>query len=180
MTIRRAAGTLSFPADFILISAMNPCPCGYRGDPTKECRCSSSAIDRYQKRLSGPLLDRIDIHVEAPRVEYEKLSASTTGERSGAIRERVEAARSVQRRRFGEGSTVQNGTMGLGDIRRHCPLDDASAGLVRSAMRQLNLSARAYHRVLKLGRTIADLADSEDIRPAHIAEAIQYRRRETN
>ncbi len=178
VTISRASGTLSFPSDFILIGAMNPCPCGYSGDPAKECHCAPSAIARYQKRLSGPLLDRIDIHVEVPRVEYEKLASRALGETSAAIRGRVEAARSVQRERFGQDGGTQNATMTPAMIREHCVLDEAASALIRAAMHQLGLSARAYHRLLKLARTIADLGGSEGIRPQHVAEAIQYRRRQ--
>ncbi len=157
---------------------MNPCPCGFASDPLKECRCAPSAVTRYQKRLSGPLLDRIDIHVEVPRVEYEKLSSRRTGESSAAIRERVQAARQVQLARFAPRSSVQNATMSPADIREHCELGDAAAALMRAAMQQLNLSARSYHRVLKVGRTIADLAGSERIEAAHLAEALQDGRRE--
>ncbi len=178
VTISRAAGTLTFPADFILIGAQNPCPCGYASDPAKECRCAPAAVARYQKKLSGPLLDRIAIHVEVPRVEYEKLSASRTAETSASILQRVQAAHDIQRGRFGADSSTQNATMGPADIRKHCELGDASAALLRAAMQQLNLSARTYHRILKVSRTIADLAGAEQIQAAHIAEAIQYRRRE--
>ena len=179
VTISRASGTLSFPANFILIGAMNPCPCGYNGDPVKECTCSSTMIARYQKRLSGPLLDRIDIHVEVPRVEYEKLSDKRLGEPSSAIRARVEAARKRQRERFKDVEGVScNAEMRPAEIREFCELDAAGQSLIKAAMRQLHLSARAYHRILKLARTIADLAGSETIEAAHLAEAVQYRPRQ--
>ena len=178
VVISRAAGTLAFPANFMLIGAMNPCPCGYFGDPVKECTCSMSVISRYQKRISGPLLDRIDIHVEVPRVEYEKLSDDRLGEPSAAIRARVEAARQRQRQRFAASERLLcNADMGPAEVREHCSLDDAGKGLLRAAMQQLHLSARAYHRILKLARTIADLAGAEAIETAHLAEAIQYRPR---
>jgi magnesium chelatase family protein len=135
-------------------------------------------VSRYQKRISGPLLDRIDIHIEVPRVEYEKLSDDRLGEPSAAIRERVEAARERQRRRFeGSGGMLSNADMGPAEVREHCPVDDAGRNLLRAAMQQLHMSARAYHRILKLARTIADLAGSETIETAHLAEAIQYRPR---
>jgi magnesium chelatase family protein len=181
LTIARSAGSLTFPANFMLIGAMNPCPCGWFGDPVKECTCSHAMVSRYQKRISGPLLDRIDIHIEVPRVEYEKLSDDRLGEPSAAIRERVEAARERQRRRFeGSGGMLSNADMGPAEVREHCPVDDAGRNLLRAAMQQLHMSARAYHRILKLARTIADLAGSETIETAHLAEAIQYRpRRQT-
>jgi magnesium chelatase family protein len=178
ITISRAAGTLSFPANFMLIAAMNPCPCGFLSDPVNECTCSMSVISRYQKRISGPLLDRIDIHVEVPRVDYEKLSDRRFGEPSEAIRARVEAAREQQRTRFaGSERLLSNGDMGPAEIREYCTLNDAGKGLLRAAMMQLHLSARAYHRILKLARTIADLSRSETIDTPHLAEAIQYRPR---
>jgi len=178
VVISRAAGSLTFPANFMLIGAMNPCPCGYFGDPVKECTCSMSVISRYQKRISGPLLDRIDIHVDVPRVEYEKLSDDRLGEPSAAIRARVEAARQRQRQRFAASARLlSNADMGPAEVREHCPLDDAGKGLLRAAMQQLHLSARAYHRILKLARTIADLAGADRIETAHLAEAIQYRPR---
>jgi magnesium chelatase family protein len=162
----------------MLIGAMNPCPCGWYGDPVKECTCSNAMVSRYQKRISGPLLDRIDIHIEVPRVEYEKLSDERLGEPSAAIQARVEAARERQRQRFGAGSgLLSNADMGPAEVRDHCPVDDAGRSLLRAAMQQLHMSARAYHRILKLARTIADLAGSEEIETAHLAEAIQYRPR---
>ncbi len=186
VTISRAQGSLTFPANFQLIAAMNPCPCGYYGDPLKPCTCSQSSVTKYQKRISGPLLDRIDIHIEVPRVEYEKLSDQRIGERSQAIQGRVEAARERQRKRFAAPVETQhaaslqdhltsNADMRPAEVRRFCQLDDTGRALMRTAMNQLQLSARAYHRVLKLSRTIADLAGSEHIQPQHLAEALQYR-----
>jgi magnesium chelatase family protein len=158
---------------------LHGCPCGYFGDPVKECTCSNSMIQRYQKKISGPLLDRIDIHVEVPRVEYEKLSDKRLGEPSAAIRARVEAARNRQRERFkGVEGVSCNGEMRPAEIREFCELDAAGQSLIKAAMRQLHLSARAYHRILKLARTIADLAGSASIEVAHIAESVQYRARQ--
>jgi len=184
VTISRAKGSLTFSAAFQLVAAMNPCPCGYYGDSLKPCTCSSSMVTKYQKRISGPLLDRIDIHIEVPRVDYNKLSSDRLGEASATIRERVEAARQIQRERFapsGDGAVQRahdvacNADMRVADVRQFCKLDDAGDSLLRAAMSQLNLSARAYHRVLKLARTIADLAGSEQIQTPHVAEALQYR-----
>lgn len=178
VTISRATGALSFPANFMLVAAMNPCPCGYYGDPTHECTCSRNAIENYQKRISGPLLDRIDIHVEVPPVDYEKLASNSLGETSATIRARVEEARARQQTRFAGTPLVCNADMGPGEVRRFCTLDDAGRALIRAAMRQMGLSARGYHRVLKLARTIADLAGSDAIQAFHVAEALQYRVRE--
>ncbi len=177
VTISRAQGSLTFPANFMLIGAMNPCPCGHYGDPVKECTDSLAQVMRYQNRISGPLLDRIDIHVEVPRVDYEKLSSDRMGELSVKIRERVERARERQQSRFAGTNLQCNGDMGPGEVRKLCVIDDAGKSLLRAAMQQMQMSARAYHRILKLARTIADLADSDKIETAHIAEAIQYRAR---
>lgn len=178
VTISRARVALTFPANFMLIAAMNPCPCGYYGDSVRQCTCSPSEIRRYQQRLSGPLLDRIDIHIEVPRVDYDKLTDDRRGEPSSAIRERVEAARERQRHRFHGNARLQsNADMGASDIRNYCKPDPAGQQLLNTTLRQMQLSARAYHRILKLSRTIADLADSEVIQITHLAEAIQYRPR---
>jgi len=177
VSIARSTGTLTFPARFMLLAAMNPCPCGYWGDPVRECTCSPATVTRYQKRISGPLLDRIDIHIEVPRVDYAKLTDDRRGEPSAAIRERVERAREVQRQRFAGTTLTCNAEMGPAKVREVCRLDEAGRALVRAAMQQLQMSARAFHRILKLARTIADLAGSERIETAHLAEAIQYRPR---
>jgi magnesium chelatase family protein len=177
VTISRAQGSLTFPANFQLVAAMNPCPCGYYGDSVKPCTCSSTTVTRYQKRISGPLLDRIDIHIQVPRVDYEKLSDNRLGESSAVIRARVENARQRQRARFKVGNLACNADMHPAEVRQYCQLDDTGRSLMKTAMSQLQLTARAYHRVLKLSRTIADLADSETIAPQHLAEALQYRPR---
>jgi magnesium chelatase family protein len=178
VTISRAHGSLTFPANFMLVAAMNPCPCGWRGDTHKQCTCAESTVTKYQKRISGPLLDRIDIHVEVPRVDYQKLSSDRLGETSECIRGRVEAARQKQRERFANmksNNVISNADMRVGEVRLFCKLDEAGESLIRAAMGQMNLSARGYHRVLKLARTIADLAGCEQIQAAHLAEALQYR-----
>ena len=177
VSIGRAAGTLTFPANFMLVAAMNPCPCGWYGDPIKPCTRSPAMISRYQHRISGPLLDRIDIHLDVSRVDYEKLSDARTGEASEVIRKRVQAARDRQAQRFKGTPLACNADMGVADVRVHCALDDAGRGLMKAAMNQLQMSARAFHRVLKLARTIADLTGSEVIKVAHLAEALQYRPR---
>lgn len=177
VTLARASGTLSFPANFTLIAAMNPCPCGYYGDPVRQCRCQSSAIQRYQKRISGPLLDRIDIHIEVPRVEYEKLAEKRGGEPSAAVRDRVIAARRRQEERYAGAGLHTNADMGPKELATHVVLDEAAEGMMKAAVRQLQLSARAYHRVLKLARTIADIGAEERVAVQHVAEALQYRAR---
>jgi len=152
-----------------------PCPCGYYGDAQKACTCASSTVTKYQKRISGPLLDRIDIHIEVPRVDYDKLSSDRLGESSAKIRARVQAARQRQLERFKGTDIICNTDMRVAEVRKFCKLDETGDGLIRAAMSQLNLSARAYHRILKLARTIADLVGSESIQTPHLAEALQYR-----
>jgi len=180
ITISRAQGSVTFPANFMLVAAMNPCPCGYYGDPVKECKCSSSEISRYQKRISGPLLDRIDIFIEVPRVEYEKLTDDTLGESSERVRARVEAARQIQQRRFEGTKFMCNTEMTPIEVKEFCRVDPPSQSLLRTAMKQLHLTARAFHRVLKLARTIADLDGADIIKANHLAEALQYRQRSSS
>jgi len=178
VTISRAQGSLTFPSNFMLVAAMNPCPCGYFGDLLKSCSCSATTITRYQKRLSGPLLDRIDIQVEVPRVEFEKLGSSRQGDSSCLVRERVELARNRQLKRLVNSSRTSNGEMTPREIRDFCSLDSKCESLLREASQQLGLSARAYHKVLKLSRTIADLAEEDKIQTIHLAEALQYQPRD--
>jgi magnesium chelatase family protein len=176
VTVSRAAGTMTFPAEFMLVAAMNPCPCGFHGDPKRQCRCTPQQVEKYRERISGPLLDRIDLHVEAPAVAFDELRSTERAEPSAAIRERVVRVREKQRVRFGAGSKVRiNCRMSSQQVRKFCALTTDAENLLRMAMENLNLSARAHDRILKTARTIADLADSEDIAPDHIAEAIQYR-----
>jgi magnesium chelatase family protein len=177
VTISRAQGSVTFPANFMLVAAMNPCYCGYYGDPQKQCTCSSSMVTKYQKRISGPLLDRIDIFMEVPRVEYDKLKGADMGEDSATVRQRVEKASEQQRQRFTGAGIRSNADMGPAEVWEHCKLDNAAQGLAKAAMEQLHLSARAFHRTLKLSRTIADLAGAEEIGVVHVAEAVQYRPR---
>jgi magnesium chelatase family protein len=176
VTLSRAAITLSYPARFMLAAAMNPCPCGYLGDPGHRCHCTPMQVERYLSRLSGPLLDRIDIHLEVPAVAYRDLASSTPEENSATVRERVEEARRRQRARFaGMPGLYANAHMTAREIRRFCRLTEPVELLLRRAVARLGLSARAYHRVLKIARTIADLAGSDELEAAHVGEAIQYR-----
>jgi len=179
VTLSRAHGSITYPAAFMLVAAQNPCPCGWYGDPERTCTCSPTLVSRYQRRVSGPLLDRIDIHVEAPRVKYDKLSSLATGEPSATVRERVIAARHRQTERLrGHPRCQSNADLGPVEIRAFCALDSAGQSLLKSAVQRLNLSARSYHRILRLARTIADLAGVEQIAAVHVAEAIQYRPRQ--
>jgi magnesium chelatase family protein len=181
VTISRAAMSLTYPAKFMLAAALNPCPCGYHGDPSHDCVCTPLQIQRYMGRISGPLLDRIDIHIEVPAVKFKELSGKPTGEPSKAVRERVNAARRVQLERFkGEKSIFCNAHMETKEIHKYCPIGEDSKELLRQAITHLGLSARAYDRILKVGRTIADLESAPDILPQHISEAIQYRSLDRN
>ena len=175
VVISRAQGTVTFPANFMLVGAMNPCPCGYFGDTQRDCSCTPAQVTRYGKRISGPLLDRIDIFVDVPRVEYEKLVAPSPAESSGPVRERTARARIAQASRFAQTGLLTNSEMGPNEVYEFCDLDEQASTLVRSAMERMRLSARVYHRVLKLARTIADLAGEEAIGVGHVAEALQYR-----
>jgi magnesium chelatase family protein len=176
VTVSRSKLSLEFPANFMLAAAMNPCPCGFYSDPNKECTCSPPLIQKYMSKISGPLLDRIDIHIEVPAVKYKELSAEVSGEKSEVIRGRVINARNIQLNRFQDLPNIfTNGDMGSKEIRRYCKLDSASQELLKMAMTKLGLSARAFDRILKVSRTIADLDCSENIQSQHISEAIQYR-----
>jgi len=175
ITVSRALGSMNYPANFMLVAAMNPCPCGFFTDPQKECTCTPLQIQRYRSKVSGPLLDRIDIQVEVPTLRYQELASKDAGEPSNTIRERVNKTRAIQRERFQKRNIHCNAQMGARDIRRFCAVDEAAEKLLETAINKLGLSARAYSRVLKVARTIADLEAQEQIQTAHIAEAIQYR-----
>ncbi len=175
VTVSRAVASVTFPASFMLVSAMNPCPCGYLGDPRHQCTCSPGHIHRYRRRVSGPLLDRIDIHIEVPAVPYKELSTEYTGEKSGTIRARVLNARNLQLERFRTDRIYCNGQMKARHIRKYCKLKDDAHSLLDAAMQKLGLSARAYMRILKVSRTIADLEGVVDIQSHHVSEAVQYR-----
>ena len=177
VTISRVSGSVCYPASFMLVAAMNPCPCGFHSHPARECTCSASSVARYQKKISGPLLDRVDVFVEVPPVEYEKLVEQSPSEGSIGPRQRVEQAREVQRERFKENGFLCNSEMGPAEVWQHCQLDDGARSLLQTAAQRLTLSARAFHRVLKVSRTIADLDNSDIIGVAHLAEALQYRAR---
>ena len=181
VTIARALLSITYPANFMLAAAMNPCPCGYSTDPNKECSCTSLQIQRYISKISGPLLDRIDIHIEVPAVRYQDLASESSGEKSQTIRERVQKAREIQIRRFsGSRHLYCNADMQSKDIRKHCRVDTRGQELLKMAITQLGLTARAYDRILKVARTIADMAGSETIEPEFISEAIQYRTLDRN
>ena len=176
ITISRAKFTVEYPASFMLVASMNPCPCGFYNHPEKECVCSPGLRQKYLNRISGPLLDRIDIHIEVVPVPFEKLSGKEAPETSAVIRERVSKSRNIQQERFAKVKGIHsNSQMSTKLIRQYCQLDDAGKQLIKNAMEKLGLSARAYDRILKVSRTIADLEESEHIHPHHLAEAIQYR-----
>ncbi len=176
VTISRALANVTFPCQFMLVAAMNPCPCGYYGDAKRECRCSNRQIQTYRNKISGPLLDRIDIHIEVPSMRYQELSSTAGGETSEAIRQRVVAVRQIQEQRFKRRRKVRsNAGMGTKDMQKYCCLKPDAQDVLRMAISELNLSARAYDRILKVARTIADLDPSDDITSQHVSEAIQYR-----
>ncbi len=175
VTISRALTSTNFPASFVLVAAMNPCPCGFLGDAKRACKCSPMQIERYMSKVSGPLLDRIDMHIEVPSVPFHELASNADGTPSAVMREQVHKARAVQRKRFGADNHRLNGRMNSRQLRRHCPLADESRALLKTAMEDLGLSARAHDRILRVARTIADLEPCADITAAHLSEAIGYR-----
>jgi magnesium chelatase family protein len=175
VTISRALNSTTFPANFVLIASLNPCPCGYRNDPRRECHCSIPQIERYMAKISGPLLDRIDIHMEVPAVPFKELSTASNGTSSAMMRDQVMAARAVQAARFLNSKTRHNAQMSTREIRQFCHLDDAGTNLLRSSIQEMGLSARAHDKILRVARTIADLDGSAEIRPEHLNEAVNYR-----
>jgi magnesium chelatase family protein len=180
VTIARALASTTFPANFMLVVALNPCPCGYRGDPRRQCHCNVPQIERYMSKISGPLLDRIDIHIEVPAVAFRELSADVPGTSSAQMREQVVAARRRQAERFSSSTVRYNADMNPRHLRRTCPLDEEGRNLLKGAMAEMGLSARAHDKILRVARTIADLDASPDIRPAHLNEAINYRMLDRN
>jgi magnesium chelatase family protein len=180
VTISRAMGSVTFPANVMLVAAMNPCPCGFRGDPKRNCSCAPLAIERYLSRISGPLLDRIDIHIEVPPVPFRELSEKSEGTSSETMRLAVVGARKRQNARFKKESVRVNGKMKPPQIRRFCRLESDAEDLLKHAMEEMGLSARAHDKILRISRTIADLADSEQISSEHLTEAINYRTLDKN
>lgn len=178
ITVSRAQGSITFPAKFTLVAAMNPCPCGFHNDPEKHCSCSAAQILRYKKRISGPIIDRIDLHTDVPRPEYDKLAEEVVAEESEAIRARVEKARIIQAQRFKKEEILTNSEMDVKQIKKYCPVDTKTQVLLRQAVDQMHVSARVYHKLLKVGRTIADLKGKVNIEHDNISEALNYRPRE--
>ena len=180
MTISRAATSLTYPARFMLVAAMNPCPCGYYSDPNNECTCTIPQIQRYRSKISGPLMDRIDIHIEVPAVKYRDLASREAGESSREMKKRIDSSRRVQLNRLKGLKIYCNAQMTNRHIKKFCQIDEASQKLLEMAIDKFGLSARAYTRILKVARTIADLEGQENIQPAHLSEAIQYRTLDRN
>ena len=175
VTISRVSGSTTYPAEFMMVCAMNPCKCGWYGDPSGRCKCSQQSVENYQSRISGPMLDRIDIIVEVASVHFEDLRSRAEAEASGAVKERVNAARRIQLERFGDGSGMCNARMGPQELRSYCALSDDCAAIMKQAFDTMGLTARSYDRILRVARTIADLDGSREIALPHLAEAIQYR-----
>lgn len=180
ITISRSTGSVTFPGGFMLIAAMNPCPCGYFTDPRRECRCTPRQIQKYMSKISGPLLDRIDIHVDVPALSYNDLISRNAGEPSENIRERIEEVRVVQNRRFGSDKIFCNANMNARQVKKYCKMDEEGHRILKMAVTELGMSARAFDRILKVSRTIADLDHSESIQSHHVSEAIQYRTLDRN
>jgi magnesium chelatase family protein len=180
VTISRALASTTFPANFMLVAALNPCPCGYRNDPRRSCHCTSPQIEKYMAKISGPLLDRIDLHLEVPAVPFRELSSGGAGTTSAQMREQVLAARTLQATRFAGTRTRLNAKMSSRQVRQFCKLDDEGLSILRASVNELGLSARAHDKVLRVARTIADLDTSDAIRPVHINEAINYRMLDRN
>jgi len=179
IAVLRARHSLTLPARFILVGASNPCPCGYLNDPERQCQCQSSQIQKYRRKLSGPLIDRVDLFIEVPQLKYEKLVQDDKERSSSKIRKRVKEARVIQKERFKEEKILTNSEMGIPQVKKYCQVDKKSENLLRKAVNSGQLSARGYHRVLKVARTIADLSNSENVLANHTAEALMYRIRES-
>ena len=180
ITIARAKGVVDYPIKFMLIAAANPCPCGYFGDQKRECNCTTQSIIKYQRKLSGPIADRIDIHVNVPRQHFKKISSDNLAESSSSIAKRVAGARNIQNTRLCNESIHTNSEMNIKQIKKYCKIDDVSKEFIGKAIEKYKLSARAYHSILKVSRTVADLSGSEQIEQKHIAQAIQYAKRDAN